>query len=563
VIFRRIRKWGHTVERAQRFRAIVAVFLKYGYEDLADRLPLPNPMRLPFRKMRQTQEEVSLLAGPERLRRAFEELGPTFIKLGQLLSTRRHLLPPAFTHELAKLHDEVPPIPFDQILDVLARELKRPTSELFISIDEAPVGSASIAQVHRAILMTGDQVVVKVQRPGIEPLVRLDLEIMAQLAALLEKHVETWRVHRPTAIVAEFARRMEQELDFAAEAAHVERFSHQFAQEPTIYVPKVFHEVSTQHVLTLEHVEAIKASRFDELDAAGLDRREIASRIVDLVMKQVFVFGFFHADPHPGNIHILPENVICFLDFGMMGYLDQKTRETFGRFIEGIAQRDERLAAGALLRLANAELDPPRPGFEADLAEFMHQHFYRPMGEMMFGKLVNHLFALTARHNLTMPADLFTMLKALSLTESLVTRLDPGHDILGQARPFMKEVRMRQVRPQRLWRYWMEFGGDVTTLLRELPIEARRILSQIKEGRAKLMVHHGGFEDLLSTLERIVNRLSFTLVLSSLIISSSVIVHARVPPLWHDVSVIGIVGYLVAGVMGFWLLISMLRHGKM
>jgi ubiquinone biosynthesis protein len=563
VIFRRFSKWGHAMERAQRFRVIVAVFLKYGYEDLAERLPLPSPMRIPFRKIRQTQEEVSLLSGPERLRRAFEELGPTFIKLGQLLSTRRHLLPPPFVHELARLHDEVPPFPFDQALEVLARELKRPPMEVFISIDETPIGSASIAQVHRAILMTGDQCVIKIQRPNIEPLVRLDLEIMMQLAGLLEKHVEGWRVHRPVDIVAEFARRMEQELDFSAEAAHVERFAHQFANEPTIYVPKVFHETSTLRVLTMEHVDAIKASRFDLLDAAALNRREIATRITDLVMKQVFVFGFFHADPHPGNIHILPGNVICFLDFGLMGYLDQKTRETFAKFIEGIAQRDEKLASSALLRLANAELDPPRPGFEADVAEFMHQHFYRPAGEMLFGKLVNHLFYLTMRHNLTMPADLFTMLKGLSLTESLVTRLDPGHDILGQAKPFMKQVRLRQVRPRRLWRYWLEFGGDVTTFLREFPLEARRLMAQIKEGRARLMIQHGGFDALLHTLERVVNRLSFSLVLSSLIISSSVIVHAHVPPLWHDMSVIGVLGYSLAGLMGFWLLIAMLRHGKM
>jgi len=551
------------MERGKRFRDIVSVFLKYGYEDLAERLHLPSPLRLPFRKLRQTQEEVSLLSAPERMRRAFEELGPAFVKLGQLLSSRRHLLPAAFAVELAKLNDAVPPIPFDQVLNVLARELKRPWNELFISIDEIPVGSASIAQVHRAILLTGDLCVIKVQRPGIEEMVRLDLEIMAQLAGLLEKHVEGWQALKPTAIVAEFRRRMEQELDFSAEASHVERFAHQFAGEPAIFVPKVFHQTSTRRLLTLERVEGIKASLFDELDNAGLNRTEIATRIADLVMKQVFTFGFFHADPHPGNIHVLPGNIICFLDFGMMGYLDQKTRDTFARFMEGIAQRDERQAASALLRLANAELDPARPGFEADVSEFMHQHFYRPLGELVFGELVNHLFSLTTRHNLTMPADLFPMLKALSQTESLVTRLNPGHDIIQQARPFLKEVRMRQIRPRRLWRYWAEFGGEITTLLRELPLETRRLMAQIKEGRARIQVHHGGFEELLRTMERIVNRLSFTLVLSSLIISSSVIVHARVPPLWHGVSVIGVLGYTLAGLMGFWLLISMLRHGKM
>jgi ubiquinone biosynthesis protein len=357
---------------------------------------------------------------------------------------------------------------------------------------------------------------------------------------------------------------MEQELDFAAEAAHLERFCHQFAGEPTIYVPSALPGLVTRRVLTMEYIEAVKASNFQALDDAGLDRRLIATRITDLVMKQIFVHGFFHADPHPGNIHILPGNVICFLDFGMMGFLDEQTRQTFAKFVIGIGQRNEGATAAAMLRLAHAELDPPRVGFEADVAEFMHRHFYRPAGEMVFGQLVNHLFSLTERHNLTLPADLSVMLKALALMEDLVCRLDPRHDIVAQARPFMRQVLLQQVRPRQLMRNWLEFGGEAAELARELPLEIRRLMAQIKEGRARFHVHHQGLEGLMNTLERIVNRLAFALVLASLIISSSVIVHARVPPLLaNQVSAIGVVGYLLAGLMGFWLLIAMLRHGKM
>jgi ubiquinone biosynthesis protein len=551
------------VEHLQRFRIIVRVFLKYGYEDLAARLPLPSPLRLPFRKMRKAQQEIAMLSAPERLRCAFEELGPTFVKLGQLLSTRSLLLPPPFIVELAKLHDQVPPIPFDQVLAVLNTELRRPYTDFFTSIEVESIGSASIAQVHLATRLNGEKCVIKVQRPGIDKIVRVDLEIMAQLAALLENHVEASRIYQPKALVAEFAKRMEQELDFTAEAAHIERFSHQFAGETTIYIPKVFSESSTQRVLTMEYIDAIKASRLDLLEQAALDRRVIATRITDLVMKQIFVHGFFHADPHPGNIHILPGNVICFLDFGMMGFLDLATRETFAQFIIGIAQRDESAAAAALLKLARAELDPFRPGFEADVAEFMHQHFYRPVGDLVFGKLVNHLFQLTSKHGLIIPADLSTMLKALSLMESLVCQLDPGHDIIGQARPFMQKVRLTQLGPQRLLRDWREFAGEAGVFLRELPLEVRRIMALMKEGRMLLRVHHYGLEPLMNTLERIVNRLAFALVLSSLIIASAVIVHAKVPPMWHDMSVPGVLGYIVAGLMGFWLLIAMVRHGKM
>jgi ubiquinone biosynthesis protein len=563
VFLQRVKKFGRAVEHAHRFRTIIGVFLKYGYGDLAERLPLPSPVRLPFRKMRQTQQEISLLSPPERLRRAFEELGPAFIKFGQLLSTRTLLLPPSFIAELAKLHDQVPPVPFAQVSAVLDSELHRPITDFFASIEEEPIGSASMAQVHRAVLCSGEKCVIKVQRPDIEKIVQVDLEIMAQLAGLLENHVEGWKVYQPCAIVAEFTKRMEQELDFTAEAAHIERFAHQFVGEPTIYVPKVFPETSTRRMLTMEYIDAIKASRLDLLEAAALDRQEIATRITDLVMKQIFAHGFFHADPHPGNIHILAGNVICFLDFGMMGFLDLTTREIFSRFVISIAQRNESATASALLKLAHAELEPFRPGFEADVAEFMHQHFYRPVGDLVFGKLVQHLFHLTRKHGLTLPADLSTVLKALSLMENLVCRLDPGHDIIGQARPFMKQVRLTQLGPRRLLRDWQEFSGEAAAFVREIPLEMRRIMALIKEGRTLLRVHHHGLEPLMNTLERIINRLAFALVLSSLIIASAVIVHAKVPPMWHDMSVPGVLGYIVAGVMGFWLLIAMVRHGKM
>jgi ubiquinone biosynthesis protein len=457
----------------------------------------------------------------------------------------------------------VPPVPFDQVLAVLQSELKRPHTDFFLSIEQTPIGSASMAQVHRAVRLNGEKCVIKVQRPGVEKTVRLDLGIMAQLATLLEKHAEDWQVHRPTAIVAEFSRQMEQELDFGAEAAHLERFGHQFADEPTIYVPRIFSETSTRRVLTMEQIDAVKASNFEGLDAAGLDRHEIATRITDLVMKQIFVHGFFHADPHPGNIHVLPGNRICFLDFGMMGFLDRRTRETFASFVIGISERNESATAGALLKLAHADLDPPQQGFEADVAEFIHRNFYRPIGEMVFGRLVSQLFYLTARYNLTIPPDLSVMLKALALVENLVTRLEPGHDILAQARPFMLQVRLRQMAPRRLLRQWAQFGGEMSSLLRDLPLETRQLMAQIKEGRARFVIRHHGLDSLLNTLERVVNRLAFSLVLSALIIASAVIVHARVPPLWHDMSVLGVLGYLLAGLMGFWLLLAMLRHGKM
>jgi ubiquinone biosynthesis protein len=247
--------------------------------------------------------------------------------------------------------------------------------------------------------------------------------------------------------------------------------------------------------------------------------------------------------------------VICFLDFGTMGFLDLRTRETFADLVLGIALRNERGVAAALLKLADAELDPPRPGLEADVAEFMHQHFYRPAGEMVFSKLVGNLFQLTGKHGLRMPPDLFVMMKALSLTEGLVRKLNPDHDLIAQAKPFMRQVHVSRMGPRRVLRQLAEFGGEAMSLLRELPIEVRRITAQVKGGKTRVTFRHEGLEPLDNTLERASNRLAFALVLASLIIGSSVIIHAGIPPKWHDVPLIGVVGFVFAAVMGAWLMV--------
>jgi ubiquinone biosynthesis protein len=560
MLLKRFNQVSRAVGNVQRGRVIVRTFMKYGFEDVARHLPLPGMV---VRRLQRRHTLDAVLSQPERLRMAFEELGPTFVKLGQLLSTRSHLLPKPFLIELSKLQDSVPPIPFSEVTAILERELKGPVDSHFACIEEIPIGSASIAQVHRATLPSGERVVVKVRRPGIEQMVRSDLEIIAWLAGLLENNVEGWKAHRPTAVVAEFARRISQELDLCAEAGHIERFAAQFKDESTLHVPRVHANLSTRQVLIMEYVDGVRASSLNGAPVGDIDRSLVATRLADLVLKQIFVHGFFHADPHPGNIFIMRGDVICFLDFGMMGFLDQQTRENFAAVMVSVAQRNEVNAATALLKLAHAELDPPRPGLENDVSEFMHQHLYRPMGEMMFGPLATHLFALTSRHQLTMPPDLFVMLKALSEMEGLVGLLAPDHDVLEQARPFVQDIGLNRVRPKRLLHQLFEFGGGASTLLKELPMELRRLAAQLTGGRVKLTFHHDGLEPLNNTLERVSNRISFSVVLAALLIGSSVIIHAGLPPRWHGVPLIGLAGFLFSGLMGAWLLVSILRHGKM
>lgn len=563
MLFERVRKVGAALDQVRRLRHIAAVLLKYGYDDLVEHLPLPRADRLPLRKVRELQAEIHRLSQPERLRRACEELGPTFVKLGQLAAARTRILPPEFTDELARLQDQVAPMPFAEVRLVLEEEMRRPFGEVFSHVAEEPLGSASIGQVHRARLLDGSNVVIKVQRRGILSTIEEDVGILRHLAGLAETHFPELRIHQPVALVNELARSLQMELDFTAEAAHLERFIWQFEGEPTIHLPAVYIALTTRRVLVMEQVDGIKASNLDALREAGLVLPMLSQRITDLVMKQIFVHGFFHADPHPGNVLILRDGRVCFLDFGQVGLLDLRTRETFIDFVWGIARRNESSVAHALLRLTESELDPARGPFEADVSEFMHRHFYRAAGEIQFTALVKNLAQLTHKHHLYLPPDLVVMLKALGETEELVRRLDPGHDLIAQARPFMKNARMARMRPRRLLAESLDFAQELGETARELPAEIRRILSQVRGGRARLNFHHEGLEPAANALERSANRLSFATVVAALIIGSSLTIHSKVPPLWGDVSVLGLVGYVLAGLMGLWLLIAILRHGKM
>jgi ubiquinone biosynthesis protein len=564
MLISRFRQMGRAVGQARRFRVIVHVFLKYGYDDLARQLPLPRVwLWIRSGRIRRKYAAISLLSRPERLRHAFEELGPAFIKLGQLLASRTRLLPHEYTEELAKLNDQVAPVPFAEIRAVIEGELRRPIAECFRRIAEKPLAAASMAQVHSATLRDGAKAAVKVQRPGIEPMVRTDLEIMAQIAELLENHLEEWKARHPAEIVAEFGRRIEQEMDFSSEMAAIERFARQFAGDPTVRVPRVIRDLSSRRVLTMERVDGIPATQIEALDAAGIDRTEVARRLGDLTLRQMFVHGFFHADPHAGNVHVLPGNVVCYLDFGMTGFLVQETRDTLAALLAGIVKRDERATTHALLVLAGAELDPTRPGLEADVAEFIYRDFTGTGREFVFMRLLQHLFQLTARHSLTLPPEVFTVIKALGQVEHLVRVLAPDMDFLEQAQPFVREIHAKRVHPRRLMRELLLFGGDAVATIRALPLDFRRIAAQLRDGNAKVNFRVDGLRPLTDTLERVTNRLAFAVVLAALLVASALVIRSGISPAWHGVSIVGLVGYTFAGLMGALLLVSMIRHGRM
>ena len=555
---------GRTYRHLNRYQRILRVLFKYGFNDLVDRLHIDQYLESGLQMInRKPREQIARLSRPERLRLVFEELGPTFIKLGQLLSTRPDLIPADFLDELARLQDEVPAFSLAEVHAIFREELGRSPDEVFHYFDTEPLAAASIGQVHRARLDSGAEVVVKVQRPGIENVIAVDLEILAHIAGLMEQYLEEVQGHRPTAIVHEFARSLSREIDFSIELANIQRFARQFADNPAIHVPLVYPELSTDRVLVMEYVLGIKSSRVEQLREQGYDLPLIAERGATLVMEQIFVHGFFHADPHPGNVFILPDNVVCFIDFGQMGRLSRKDQEDFTDLVLDLVANDERNIVDGVLRVTVQLGEVDRESLGRDLGSLMDLYLYRPLGELEAGKILQDLLDLVTRHKLTFKPAFYQMMKALSTVEGVGLMLDPQLELIRLAKPFMRRIRMARMQPGRLAEEIARTGTGYLQLLRELPEELRTILDQLRRGRMRIEFEHRGLQALGAALDRVSNRIAFAIVLAALIVGSSLIVLSDIPPHWHNIPVIGLLGFLVAGIMGFWLLLSIIRHGRM
>jgi ubiquinone biosynthesis protein len=561
---RKIGVIGRTYRNLNRYRQILGVLIKYGFGDLVDTLHIDQYIEIGLQMIsKKRREHVDRSSRAERVRMAFEELGPTYIKLGQILSTRPDLVPIDFVNELAKLQDEVPSFPFEEAKRIVESELRQPIEKIFNVFEETPLASASIGQVHKARFMDGEDVAIKVQRPGIRRLIDVDLEIMLHLATLAERHIEEISLHQPVKIVEEFAKTLEKELDYTIEATNMERVASQFLQDSTVYIPKVFRETTTDRVLTTELVRGIKVSKLDLLDQGGYDRKMITFRGARICLSQIFDHGFFHADPHPGNIFVLPDNVICLLDFGMVGNIDRNTREDFVELVDSIVQQDESRTARYLLRITSWEEEPNLRAFEKDVAEFMGQHLYKPLKEIELGKLLQHLLELAARHRLRIYPDIFLMMKALSTVEGVACMLDPDFDMVRHAEPFIKKVKLDRYSPQRLESDVLSLASQMFTFLKDFPRDLLEITRLIRQRKLSLSHELHGFDQMLSTHDQISNRISFSIIIAALIIGSALIVISKTPPLFYGISLIGIIGFLAAAVMGVWLLVAILKKGRL
>lgn len=561
---RKIGVLGRTYRNLKRYQQILAILLKYGFSDLLELLKIDQYVEVGLKMISRKQEvRVERLSKPQGLRMALEELGPTYIKLGQVLSTRPDLVPVDFISELSKLQDKVPPFPFSDVKEIVEAELQQPLEELFDIFEEKPLASASIGQVHKARLKDGEEVAVKVQRPGIQRMIEVDLEIMLHLATLMEHHVEELALHRPIKIVEEFARTLEKEIDYRTEAANMERFAANFLDDPHVYIPKVYREASTPFVLTTEYVAGIKVSEVDRLSQAGLDQKLITDRGAEVVLKQIFEHGFFQADPHPGNIFVLPNNIICLIDFGMVGSVNRKTRENFVDLIDSVIHKDASKTAQVFLNLTLWDTEPNLFSFETDVSDFMMKHLYKPLKDIEIGKLLHQLLEIASHHRLRIPPNIFFMLKALTTVEGVARMLDPDFDMITKCKPFIKRIMLARYNPQRIAGDMIRLANGLVQFIEQFPKEMLDITRLIRQQKLTLNIDQRGLEKMRVTQDQTSNRISFSIIIAALLIGSALIVISKTPPFFFGISLIGIIGFLAAAIMGIWLLVAILRKGRL
>jgi len=564
ISIRKIGIIGRTYRHLNRYRQILAVLFKYGFGDLIETLKIEQYIEIGLQMIsRKRRERLEKLSRAERVRMALEELGPTYIKLGQVLSTRPDLVSVEFVSEFAKLQDEVPAVGFEAIRQTIESEFNRPMDVLFKDFTPKPLASASIGQVHRARLHNDDEVAVKIQRPGIENVVEVDLEIMLHLATLAENHVEELAFHQPVKIVEEFARSIEKEMDYTLEAGSMERVAGQFLSDPSIYVPKVYRDASSKRVLTVEYIDGIKVSDIDGLCQAGYDCPLITERGANVLLRQIFTFGFFHADPHPGNVFVLPGNVICLLDFGMMGAVDRSTREIFVSLVDAIIRRDEPRTAQILMKLTDWDDEPNVLQLEKDVADFLSHHLYRPLKDVQLAKLLQHLLELSTKHRMRVPPDIFLMLKALAQVESVASNLNPDFDMIQKATPFIKQIKMSRLAPGRLADDALRLVEQSYEFLTDFPKDLLELSRSLRQKKLSFNLILKDLDKMLATHDQISNRISFAIIIAALIIGSALIVISNMPPLFYGISVIGLAGFLAAGFLGIWLLVAIIKKGRL
>lgn len=543
--------------RLPRYREVANVLVKNGFGFVFNSFGIRHPWLLRYSHREDVAAGDSL---PRRLRRACEELGPTFVKMGQLLSTRADLLSPDYICELEKLQDNVPPVPFAEVEAVLLQEgLDLPA--VFLEFDKEPVAAGSIGQVHQAVLSDGARVIVKVKRPGIDYQVATDLAIIMDLALYAEKHHRWARHYRVSELIEELAHALHNELDFRKEARNADRFQQHFALNPHVIIPRIFWQYSSEHLLVMQYVPGVKISDTAAIKASGYRIDKIVEHLVECLFQQIYLDGFFHADPHPGNIAVAEGEAIVLYDFGQVGFVDQLTRDKYMDLVIGMMRYDTEGVTRALLEIAIDDQQVQINDLRRDVGRLAQKYYRVPLSCINIGESLREILELAVKHRLCMPPELTLMVKMLLTLESLVAHLDPGMSLVDIAEPYGKRALKERYSARRLGHEVQGIVRDYADIARTLPRSITKLVKRVEEGELQIKMEYSNLKDMLVRIDIMSNRICLAIVMSSILIGCSLIVERAETRLLHHFPLVE-AGFVLAFIIGLYLAYSIIRSGR-
>ena len=554
-----------TVRDLGRLQDIASVLIRWGFGDVVKRMGMAGVLEKAGRLLHwQAVEEGRLrMDVPTRLRCTLQDLGPTFVKLGQVLATRVDLLPPAWIDELGKLQNAVPALPWGAVLPQLREDLGAEPEAVFARVEHEPLAAASLAQAHRAWLADGSAVVLKIRRPGIRDTVEADLRLLKHLAVIVEKNLPELRRYHPQRIVQQFSASLRRELDFAAECRNAERIAHNFAGRDDIVIPRVYWQWTCERLNVQECLEGVPGRDLAAVDAMGLDRVQLARTGAGLVLKMVLEDGFFHADPHPGNIFYMPDGAIGVIDFGMVGRVTEQRRFQIVRLLHGLVAHDSAAVAEVLADWTeeNNDIDEVRLQESADV--FVDQYRGVPLKDLRMGAMLGDVTAMLREHGLSLPADLALMIKAFLTLEGMGRQLDPDFDMASEARPYLERAMLERFAPDVLVRRGRRTLSGLVDLLRDMPRDVHRLLQSARRGKLQMHIEVDTLRAFGEQVDRAANRLTMGIITASLVIGSSIVMNSvggGVSNRW--LMALGVLGFVGAALCGVWILFSIWRSGR-
>ncbi|NOT17995.1 MAG: phosphotransferase [Sulfuriferula sp.] len=545
------------VRDLSRLHEIAGILIKYGWGDFVRVLGIGTALERAGRILHwhTKHNDIADLEPAIRVRLALEELGPTFVKLGQLLATRVDLLPPAWIVELEKLQSHVPPVAFELIETDVVRCLGRPIAEAFATFDREPFAAASMAQVHRAQLFDGTRVVVKLRRPGIDKKIEADLRILQHFARLIEHDMPDARRYQPVMMVSYFRRSLMRELDLMMEANNMTRFTANFADDATVHIPKVFMEFTTNTMMVQEELIGVSGTDLPAARAAGLDLSVLAARGADAVLKMILVHGYFHADPHPGNVIYLSDNRIGMIDFGMVGRLTDYRRQQLVNLLDALTHKDEDAMLQVLMEwTGEGEVDEAKLGY--DVSELLFGYDNLELKDVKIGTMLNEVTTLIRDNSLVLPADLTLLFKALITLEGLGQQLDPGFQMVQHLTPFVRDVITARYQPAALMKRGRKSLKDAFEVVAGLPRDLARLMREARRGRLRIDLDLKRLDQFGQQLDRASNRITMGILTASLVIGSSIVMTVDG---WRFM---GFIGFLLAFLNSLWVIVSIWRSGR-